>query len=129
MHTTQCTIKIGAQSLRQCEKEDTRENLFGILTFYIDNLVLKISLTLSFCICLFNHDSHTNKHKALNTLQCTLYSILYVPYRPEPSTPETSQGKGPIRNNILCLRRRLVLRSTLGDLASTFNTFKNYRLG
>ena len=37
-----------------------------------------------------------NKPKTVHTLQCTLYTVHYVPYRQEFSTLETSQERGHV---------------------------------
>ena len=43
-----------------------------------------------------NHIRQTNKLQAVHTLHCTLDTLHYVPYRPELTTPETSQERGHI---------------------------------
>ena len=60
----------------------------------LQNLVLKISFTLSFCLGFANNVCQTNKLKTVHTLQCTLYTVHYVPHRPEFSTLETSKEGG-----------------------------------
>ena len=57
-------------------------------------MVFKISFTHSFGLDFGNHVCQTNKLKTVHTLQCTLYTVHYVPYRPEFSTLETSQERG-----------------------------------
>ena len=37
-------------SEKQWESEYTKENVLKVLTFYVDSLVLKISLKLNFCL-------------------------------------------------------------------------------
>ena len=41
-----------------------------------------------------NNVGQTNELRTVHTLQCTLYTVHYVPYRPEFSTLETSQERG-----------------------------------
>ena len=53
--------------------------------------MLKISLTLSFVYAL---PIMLVKLKNVHKLYCTLYTLQYVPYRPEFSTLETNQEKG-----------------------------------
>ena len=53
------------------------------------------------------------------------YTVHYEPYRPELSTPETSQERGHMWEMLLWLMSRLGLISTLGKLDSIFITFKN----
>ena len=54
--------------------------------------MLKILLTHAFCFA--NNVCKTNKLKTIHTLQCTLYTAHFVPYRQELSTQETSQERG-----------------------------------
>ena len=56
--------------------------------------MLKILFTHSFCLGFANHVCQTNKLKTVHTLQCTLYTVHYVPYRQEFSKIETSQERG-----------------------------------
>ena len=76
--------------------KDTRETLFEILTFYVYNLILRISFGLSFCLGFANHICQTNKLQTAHTLHCTLDTVHYEPYRPELSTSETSKERGHI---------------------------------
>ena len=57
-------------------------------------MLLKISFTLRFCLGFANHVCQTNKLKTVHALQCTLYTVHYVPHRPEFSTLETSEEGG-----------------------------------
>ena len=63
--------------------------------------MLKISFTHSFGLDFGNHVCQTNKLKTVHTLQCTLYTVHYVPYRPEFSTLETSQERGHMGEMLL----------------------------
>ena len=64
------------------------------LHLILQNLLLKISFTLRFCLGFANHVCQTNKLKTVHALQCTLYTVHYVPHRPEFSTLETSEEGG-----------------------------------
>ena len=108
---------------------DTRENWFKILTLILSNLVLKSSFTLSSCLCFVIHVGQTNELKTVHTLQCTLYTVHYVPYRQELSKSETSQEKGHMWEMLLWLMSRFDFISTLGKLDSIFITFKDCYYG
>ena len=71
------------------------------LHLILQNFVLKIYFTLSFCLGFANHVFQTNKLNTVHTLQCTLYTIHYVPYRQEFSTLETSQERGHMGEMLL----------------------------
>ena len=58
--------------------------------------MFKISFTHSFGLDFGNHVCQTNKLKTVHALQCTLYTVHYVPHRPEFSTLETSEEGGHI---------------------------------
>ena len=62
----------------------------------VQNLMLKILFTHKYCLgfAIANHVCHTNKIKTVHTLQCTLYTVHYIPHRPELSTLEKSQERG-----------------------------------
>ena len=66
----------------------SRSALFGIglsnFNFYC------ILFRLSFCLCFVNPVGPTKKLQTLLTLNCTLYTVHYLLYRPELSTPETN---------------------------------------
>ena len=79
---------------KQWKREDIRQKSFAILTFYVDDLGFQISFRLPFCLGFVNPDSKTSKLKSVVTLHCTLYTVQYVPYGQELSTPETCQGRG-----------------------------------
>ena len=89
--------------------------------------MLRISLKLSFGLTLSKLDSQKNKLLAVHTLHCTEHTVHCVPYMQERSKLESSQGRGPLLKIILWLLSRLILSSTLSDLASIDNTyiFKN----
>ena len=59
----------------------------------VQNLIF-ILFTQRYCLGFANHLCPTKELKTINTLQCTLYTVHYVSYRPEFSTLETSQEKG-----------------------------------
>ena len=56
--------------------------------------MLKILFTQSFCLGFANYVCQTNLLKTGHTLQRTLYTLRYVPYRQELSMLETSQKRG-----------------------------------
>ena len=60
---------------KQQEGEYKWKNWFRILTFYVANMVLKISFNPSFCVGFANPDNQTNKLKAAHTLHYTLYTL------------------------------------------------------
>ena len=55
--------------------------------------MLKILFTHSFGLEFGNHVCQTKKLKTVHTLQCTLYTVYYLPYRQDFSTLETCQEK------------------------------------
>ena len=66
----------------------------NISTLIVQNLVLEILFTHSFCLGFANNFCQTNKLKTVHTLQCTLYTVHCVPQRPEFSTLEKSEEGG-----------------------------------
>ena len=62
---------------------------------------MKISFTHSFCLGFANHVCQTNKLKTVHALQCTLYTVHYVPHRPEFSTLETSEEGGRMKELLM----------------------------
>ena len=79
---------------KQWEGKEKRKKCHKLLILIVQNLVLKI--TCRFCLRFANHVCQTNKLKTVHTLQCTLYTVHYVPHRPEFSTLETSKEGGHI---------------------------------
>ena len=45
-----------------------------------------------FCLGFANYHSQTNNLQNVHTLHCSLYTVHYVPYRPELNAKETSKG-------------------------------------
>ena len=74
---------------------------------------MTISCKLSFCLGFANIDSQTNKLMSVLILHCTVNTLQYVPYIGELSKPE----------NILWHKNRLVMSSTLSELAFIYMTF------
>ena len=109
----------------QWEGKDKRKNYFKILTLIVQNLALKILSTHSFCWGFSNHVCQRNKLKSVHALQCTLYTVHYVPYRQEFSTLETSQERGHMGEMLLWLISKLGLISTLGKLNSVLIIYKH----
>ena len=81
-------------------------------------MLLKISFTLRFCLGIANHVCQTNKLKTVHALQRTLYTVHYVPHRPEFSTLETSQEREHMGELLMLLISRLCWISTIGKLYS-----------
>ena len=75
------------------KKRGHKENRFEISTLRVAYLVLHISLKLSFCLGFKNLNNQTT---ICTTLQCVEYKVNCVPYKPQPSTSETSNGRGPM---------------------------------
>ena len=75
-----------AQSTKSNKREKTWEKINLNLKFYLDNLVLKMSLKLILCLSFAQLDSQTNKLLAVHALHCTVYTVQYVPYMQELST-------------------------------------------
>ena len=65
------------------------------------------------------------KLQTLLTLHCTLYTVNYLPYRPELSTPETNQEGEHMWEMLFLLLRRLGWISTLGKWYSIFIAIRN----
>ena len=55
----------------------------------------------SFCLGFVIHVCQTKKLKTVYTLQFTLYTVHYVPYRQEFSTLETSKERGHMEGMLL----------------------------
>ena len=126
VYSTHYTVYYTDHSLvyqEQWEGKDKRENQFKILTLIVQNLVLKVLITQSFCLGLVNHVCQTNKHKTVHTLQCTLYTVHCVPQRPEFSTLEKSEEGGHMGELIMWLISRLCWISMIGKLYSIFITY------
>ena len=71
------------------------------LHLILQNLVLKISFTLSFCLGFANHVCQTNKLKTVHTLQCKLYTVHM--YHTDQSSVHLKQAKREdIWENYLC---------------------------
>ena len=88
--------------------------------------MLKISISLSFCLGFANHVCQTNKLKTVHTLQSALYTLHYVPYRPEFSTLKTNKEKGHMGEMLLWLISILSLISTLDKLSSIYIRYQNF---
>ena len=71
------------------------------LCYVSPKIPLKILFTLSFSLGFANHVFQTNKLKTVHELKCTLYTVNYVPYRPEFRTLETSQERGHMGEMLL----------------------------
>merc|ERR1711954_172424 len=106
VHISQYTIQTIAYSIISNKREKTKEK---ILTFIVQNLVLKILFTHRFCLSFSNHVCQTNKLKTAQTLQCTLYTVHYVTYRLEFSTLKTSQERGHFGRNANVTNKQAVL--------------------
>ena len=72
-----------------------------ISTLIVQNFALNILSMYSLCLGFANHVFQTNKLNTVHTLQCTLYTVHYVPHRPEFSTLETSEEGGRMRELML----------------------------
>ena len=97
VYSTHYTVYHKNQSLvyqKQQERKPRRENWFKILPFIVYNMVLKISCGCSLCSDFANYVDQTNKLRIVHTFHCTLYTVHYVPYRPELHSLETSQERG-----------------------------------
>ena len=94
--------------------------VYSNITFNSTKFCVKIYFTLSFCLGFANHVFQTNKLKTVHTLQCTLYTVHYVPHRPEFSTLETSEEGGHMGELLMWLISRLCWISMIGKLYSSF---------
>ena len=61
-----------------------------------------------------------NKPKTVHTLQCTLYTVHYIAYRPEFKLLEPNQERVHMGELLLWLISRLGFISTIGKLDSMF---------
>ena len=118
----QCTISIKAYCIWSNEREKTMEKIY--ITF---SILIYLS-----CCWIFHFDSTLVYalpiifiQQSVYKFHCSLYTVHHVPYRPELSTPKTSQGRGHKGVLLLWLISRLILSSSLGKLASIFYDFKN----
>merc|ERR1711954_279512 len=81
-------------------------------------LLLIIEVKINFSLGFENTDYQTNKLQNAHALQFTLYTVHYVPHRPEFSTLETSQGRGHMGELLMLLISRLSWISTIGKFYS-----------
>ena len=94
--------------------------------FYIENFDLKISFKLSLSLGFANLDNQTNKILYVLTLHCKVYTLHYIPYTKELSSPETSQGQGlptSIRGYILKTFSSIIISKQTNYIIYRHNRF------